>query len=110
MDCNDSVNKILYVTHTDSEGLPPKYFGRSYKMPELLADKIKHYVVNFGEDKQIMKISLKEKRTPDEAFCLRKKRSKSNPFLHGALILTTGSTNQNRQKSHFEPMAHTVLH
>ena len=68
MNCDDSVNKIPYLTHTDSEGLPPKYFGQSYKMPKLLVDKIKHYIVNLGKDKQIVKISLKEKRTPDEAF------------------------------------------
>ena len=37
-------------------------------MLEVLADKTKHYFVNLGKDKQIMKISLKEKRTPDEAF------------------------------------------
>ena len=65
------LNKILYLTHTDSEGLPPKYFGRSYKLPEVLADKIKHFV-NLGKDKQIMKISLKEKRTPAEAFLSEK--------------------------------------
>ena len=45
VDCDDSVNKIMYLTHTDSEGLTPKYFGRSYKMPKVLADKIKHYFV-----------------------------------------------------------------
>ena len=66
------VNKILYLTHTDSEGLPPRYIGRSYKTPEVLANKIKHYFVNLGKDKQIMKISLKEKRTPDEAFLSEK--------------------------------------
>ena len=49
MDCDDSVNKILYLTHTDREGPPPNYFGRSYKMPEMLADKIKHYSVKFGK-------------------------------------------------------------
>ena len=62
----------MYLTHTDSEGLPPKYFGRSYKMPEVLSDKIKHYFVNLGKDKQISKISLKEKSTPDEAFLSEK--------------------------------------
>ena len=72
MDCDNSVNKILYLTHTDSEGLPPKYFGRSHKMPEVLTDKIEHYFVNLGKDKQIMKISLKEKRTPAEAFSSEK--------------------------------------
>ena len=71
MDCDDSVNKILYLTHTDSEGLSLKYFGRSNKMPEVL-DKIKHYFVNIGKDKQIMKISLKEKCTPDVAFLSEK--------------------------------------
>ena len=67
MDCDDSINKILYFIHTDCEGLPPKYFCRSYKMPEVLAEKLKHSFVNLGKDKQIMKISLKEKH-----FCLRK--------------------------------------
>ena len=56
MDCDDSVNKIL--THIGSEGLPPKYFGRSSKMPEVFADKIRHYFVNLGKNKQIMKIDL----------------------------------------------------
>ena len=42
MDCNDSVNKVL-----------------SYTMPEILADKIKHYFVNLYEHIQIMKIILK---------------------------------------------------
>ena len=69
---DDSVNKILYLAHNDSERLPLKYFGRSYKMPEVLDDKIKHYFVNLGKDKQILKISLKEKRTPDEAFLSEK--------------------------------------
>ena len=50
MDWDDSVNKILYLTHIDSEGLPSKCFGRSYKMPEVLAVKIKHYLVNLGKD------------------------------------------------------------
>ena len=68
VDCDDSLNKILYLTHTDSKGLPPKDFCRSHKMPEVLADKIKHYFVNLGKDKQIMK----EKRTPDEAFLSEK--------------------------------------
>ena len=72
VDCDDSVNKILYLTYTDSEGLPPKYFGRSYKMSEVLADKVKYYFVNLGKDKQIMKISLKEKSTPDKAFLCEK--------------------------------------
>ena len=49
MDCDDSVNKILYLAHTGSEGLPAKYFDRFYKMPEVLADKIKHFV-NLGKD------------------------------------------------------------
>ena len=66
------VNKTLYLTHNDSQGLPPKYLGRSYKMPEVLADKIKHYFVNLGKDKQIMKISLKKKRTPAKAFLSEK--------------------------------------
>ena len=59
MDCDYSVNKMLYLTHTDNEGLPPKYFGRSHKMPghEVLADKIKHCFVNLSKDNQIMKIS-----------------------------------------------------
>ena len=72
MDCDDSVNKILYITHNDSEGLPPKYFGRSHKMPDMLTDKIKHYFVNLSKDKRIMKISLKEKGTPAEAFLSEK--------------------------------------
>ena len=51
----------------------PKYFGRCYyKMPEVVADKVKHYFANLGKEKQIMKISLKEKRTPDEAFLSEK--------------------------------------
>ena len=72
MDCDDSINKVPYLSHTDSEGLPPKHFGRSHKMPQVLADKIKHYFITLGEDKQIMKISQKEKRTPDEAFLSEK--------------------------------------
>ena len=72
MDCSDSVNKILYLTHNDSEGLPPRYFCRSYKMSEVLADKTKHYFVNLSKNKQITKISLKEKRIPDEAFLSEK--------------------------------------
>ena len=72
MDCHDSVNKTLLLTHIDSERLAPKYFGRSYKMPEVLADKIKRYFVNLGKDKQVMKISLKEKRTPAEAVLSEK--------------------------------------
>ena len=71
MDCDDSVNKILYLAHTGSEGLPPKYFDRFHKMPEVLAEKIKHFV-NHDKDKQISKISLKEKRTQDEAFLSEK--------------------------------------
>ena len=67
-----TVNKILYLTHTESERLPPKYFGRSYKMPEVLADKIKHYFVNLGKVKQTMKISLKDKCMPDKAFLSEK--------------------------------------
>ena len=62
----------LSLAHTDSEGLPPKYFGQSYKMAEVLADKIKQYFVNLGKGEQIMKISRTEKRTPDEAFLSEK--------------------------------------
>ena len=72
MDCDDSVNKILYLTHADSEGLLLKYFGGSYQMPEVLADNMKHYFVNLGKDRQIIKVSLKEKRTLDEAFLSEK--------------------------------------
>ena len=73
MDCDDSVNKELYLTHTDSEGLPPKYFGRSYKMAEVLADKIKHYLVNLRKEKQIMKNQPEgEAYARRSLFCLRK--------------------------------------
>ena len=41
-------------------------------MPEVLADKIKHYFVNLHKHIQIMKIILKEKRTLDEAFLSEK--------------------------------------
>ena len=34
------------------------YFRRSYAMPEMLADQIKHNFVNFNKHKQIMKISV----------------------------------------------------
>ena len=76
MDGDDSVKNILYLARTDGEGLPPKYFGRCYyKMPEVVADKVKHYFVNLSKEKRIMKIGLKEKRTPqmpDEAFLFEK--------------------------------------
>ena len=52
---------------TRSEGFPPKPFGRSD-----LAYKIKHHFVNFIKDIQIMKFSLKEKHTPEEAFSSEK--------------------------------------
>ena len=46
-------------------------------MPEVLADKKKHYLVNLHKHIQIMKIILKrdsekEKRTPDEALLSEK--------------------------------------
>ena len=44
MDCNDSVNEV---------------FSSIYTMPQVIADKIKHYFVNLHKHIQIMKIILK---------------------------------------------------
>ena len=57
-----------------------------------------------------MKISLTEKRTPDEALKSEKVAFKSNRFPHGAFILGTGSTNQYLPMPHFESMTRTVPH
>ena len=45
------------------------YFGRSYTMPEVLADQIKHYFVNLNKHMQSMKISLKSE---GEAYARRR--------------------------------------
>ena len=55
-----------------AKGFHPSTLVDPIKCLRCFADKIEHYFVNLGKDKQIRKIKLKEKRTPDEAFLSEK--------------------------------------